>query len=219
MQGKVQAIIVGNEPNLSYEWGYRPTQPADYVALLQDGLPGRQSGQSRDAGAGRSAGPNPGTGRIALGPERPGVSCSDVYDAGAAPYFDGLAVHVYGLTFPPEAEPDPDVLNFRRVELMRDVMVPQRRCRNAAWSLPRPAGTTIRAGPRPYGRPSAYSTRSTHSITHETHWPFVELIGLWSFRYPAPTRSYMDYFTLVTPEFVTKPIYDALRDYTGNGQR
>jgi hypothetical protein len=27
----------------------------------------------------------------------------------------------------------------------------------------------------------------------------------------------MDYFTLVTPEFVTKPIYDAIKEYTGNG--
>ena len=39
------------------------------------------------------------------------------------PYFDGLAVHAYGLTFPADAEPDPDVLNFRRIELVREVMV------------------------------------------------------------------------------------------------
>ena len=39
---------------------------------------------------------------------------------------------------------------------------------------------------------------------------------IWAFRFPAPTKSYMDYYTLVTPEFVAKPIYDAIKDYTGN---
>ncbi len=48
------------------------------------------------------------------------------------------------------------------------------------------------------------------------NWPYVRLMALWAFRYPAPTRSYPDYFTLVTPEFVAKPLYDALQTYTGN---
>ena len=34
--------------------------------------------------------------------------------------------------------------------------------------------------------------------------------------FPAPSRSYMDYYTLVTPEFVTKLVYDELKRYTGN---
>lgn len=34
-QGKVGYLIVGNEPNLSYEWGYRVTTPQDYVDLLR----------------------------------------------------------------------------------------------------------------------------------------------------------------------------------------
>ena len=41
-------------------------------------------------------------------------------------------------------------------------------------------------------------------------------MALWAFRYPAPTKSYMDYYTLVTPEFVAKPIYDEIKRYTGN---
>ena len=50
----------------------------------------------------------------------------------------------------------------------------------------------------------------------ETDWPFVEMVAIWAFRYPAPTRSYMDAYTLVTPEFIKKPIYSAIREYTGN---
>ncbi|NJN54429.1 MAG: hypothetical protein HC804_06550 [Anaerolineae bacterium] len=51
----------------------------------------------------------------------------------------------------------------------------------------------------------------------EANWPYVEMMALWVFRFPAPTRSFMDYYTLVTPEFVSKPIYTAVQEYTGNG--
>ena len=37
-----------------------------------------------------------------------------------------------------------------------------------------------------------------------------------AFRFPAPTKSFMDYYTLVTPEFVAKPIYTELQEFTGN---
>jgi len=73
---------------------------------------------------------------------------------------------------------------------------------------PRRAGTTTRAGRWPSARRSASNAAA--------NWPYVRLMALWAFRYPAPTRSYPDYFTLVTPEFVAKPLYDALQTYTGN---
>ncbi len=34
-RGKVDYLIIGNEPNLSYEWGYRVTTAQDYVDLLK----------------------------------------------------------------------------------------------------------------------------------------------------------------------------------------
>jgi len=33
-RGQVNHIIIWNEPNLSFEWGYRPVDPAGYVELL-----------------------------------------------------------------------------------------------------------------------------------------------------------------------------------------
>ncbi|MGB1254190.1 MAG: hypothetical protein ACPG8W_26500, partial [Candidatus Promineifilaceae bacterium] len=50
----------------------------------------------------------------------------------------------------------------------------------------------------------------------EENWPYVETVALWMFRTPAPSKNFLDYFTLVTPEFVEKPIYDALQQFTGN---
>ena len=47
----------------------------------------------------------------------------------------------------------------------------------------------------------------------EQHWPWMQAVCTWAFRYPAPQHSYGDYFTFVSPEFVAKPIYDAVREW------
>ena len=46
-----------------------------------------------------------------------------IYDAGAAPYFDVLAIHAYGWHFGPDEPAAPDAVNFRRAELQRAIMV------------------------------------------------------------------------------------------------
>ena len=52
----------------------------------------------------------------------------------------------------------------------------------------------------------------------EENWPFVKLVAIWAFRYPAATKSYMDYYTLITPEFINKPLYDYIKAFaTGTG--
>jgi hypothetical protein len=45
------------------------------------------------------------------------VFLQGMYDAGAAAYFDVLAIHAYGWHFDPDSPPDPAVVNFppRRV--------------------------------------------------------------------------------------------------------
>jgi hypothetical protein len=215
-QGKVQAIVVWNEPNLSFEWGYRQTTPADYVALLAAVYP-----------AVKAANPDMLVLAGALAPTlEPAGSpwglndleyLDQMYAAGAAAYFDGLAVHVYGLTFPPEAEPDPGVLNFRRVELMREVMTrhgdgdTKMYITETGWNDHPRWTRSVRPGQR--------IQYTMNALDHaRQNWPYVEVLAIWAFRYPAPTRSYMDYFTLVTPEFIPKPLYHELQVYTGNSR-
>ena len=213
-KGKVGYLVIGNEPNLSYEWGYRPTTAEDYVNLLKVVYPAvKESNPDMQILAGALA--------PTLEPEGSpwGLNdlqyLADMYEAGAAAFFDGLAVHAYGLTFPAEAEPDPDILNFRRIELVREVMVESGDgdksifVTETGWNdHPR---WTMAVSP---GQRIQYTLDALRYA--EENWPFVEMLALWAFRYPAPTKSYMDYFTLVTPEFVTKPIYDAIKGYTGN---
>jgi polysaccharide biosynthesis protein PslG len=211
-RGRVAYVIVGNEPNLSFEWGYHTTTPQDYVALLQVVYP-----------AVKAANPEMGVLAGALAPtlEPPGspwglndlLYLEGMYKAGAAAYFDALAVHTYGFTFPPEAQPGPELLNFRRVELLREMMVAHGDehkpilITEMGWNDHPRWTRAVRPAQRIHYTLDAFRYA-------EAHWPYVELMAIWVFRYPAPARSYMDYFTLVTPEFVTKPIYDELRLFT-----
>lgn len=215
-RGKVQFIIVGNEPNLSYEWGYRQTTPADYVALLRAVYPAVKEANPQVSVLAGALAPT-------LEPEGSPWGTNDLaylqgmYEAGAAAYFDGLAVHVYGLTFPPQAEPGDQILNYRRVELQREVMVAngdgetQMYITETGWNDHPRWTRAVRPGQR-----IAYTKEAVRYA--EENWPYVQLVGIWAFRYPAPTKSYMDYYTLVTPEFVTKPIYEELKAFTGNAE-
>lgn len=210
----VDYIIIGNEPNLNFEWGYRITTPQDYVDLLRVAYP-----------AIKAANPDV---RVLAGALAPTVEpegspwatndltyLKGMYEAGAADYFDGLAVHAYGLTFPPVAEPGPDILNFRRIELVREIMIAQGDSDTSIYVTetgwndhPR---WTMAVQP---GQRIQYTLDALDYAAE--NWPYVELLAIWAFRYPAPTRSYPDNFTLVSPEFVPKPIYEALKVYAGN---
>ncbi len=214
-QDTVSHLIIWNEPNLSYEWGYRPATATDYVDLLRTVYPAVKAANLDIMVLAGALAPT-------LEPAGSPWGLNDLiyldqmYAAGAADYFDGLAVHVYGLTFPPGAEPGPELLNFRRVELMRQVMLDhgdgdtQMFITETGWN-DHPRWTRA-------VRPAQRLTYTLDALRYaEENWPYVNLLAIWAFRLPAPARSYMDYYTLVTPEFIPKPIYDALQEYTGNG--
>jgi polysaccharide biosynthesis protein PslG len=212
--GRVQYLIIGNEPNLSFEWGYRVTTPTDYADLLRVVYPAVKTANPEMVVLAGALAPT-------LEPAGSPWGLNDLtyltalYEAGAAAHFDGLAVHTYGFTFPPEAEPGPELLNFRRVELLRDIMVDFGDSHKSIFITE----TGWNDHPRWTRaiRPAQRIQYTLDAIRYaESHWPYVEVVAIWAFRFPAPTKSYMDYFTLVTPEFVTKPIYDELRHFTGN---
>ncbi len=214
-QGKVDYLIIGNEPNLNYEWGYRVTTSEDYVNLLKVVYPAIKSANPNIMVLGGALAPT-------LEPAGSPWGLNDLeylvgmYEAGAADYFDGLAAHSYGLTFPPDFEADPEVLNFRRIELVRQIMVDYGDAHKSiyitetGWNDHPRWTQAVRPGQR-----IQYTLGALQFA--EENWPYVEVVGLWAFRFPAPTKSHMDYYTLVTPEFIAKPIYTELKKYTGNG--
>ena len=96
----VQLIIIWNEPNLAFEWGFNAIDPTSYARLLKAVYEPVHTA-------------NPDVMILAAGlaptlePANSPNGLNDLlflealYAAGAAPYFDALAVHTYGFTMPP----------------------------------------------------------------------------------------------------------------------
>ena len=216
-RGRVDHVIIWNEPNLSFEWGYRPVDPEGYVELLREVYARAHAANPEVVVLAGALAPT-------LEPEGSAAGLNDLayltrmYEAGAAPYFDALAVHAYGLTFPPEEHPTKDVINFRRVELLRQIMVTHGDgdtpiyVTEAGWNdHPRWA-----RGVRP-GQRIAY-TIGAYEWARQ-NWPWCTCVAMWAFRYPAPTLSYQDYYAFVTEDFEPKVIYLEVQDYTQGESR
>lgn len=210
-RGRVDHIIIWNEPNLNIEWSKDGANPAEYTDLLK-----------RAYTAAHHANPDIVVLGGALAPtnEPPHGAggwndidfLNEMYEAGAAPYFDALAAHVYGFADPPQAEPAADRLNFRRLELLREVMVKHGDGEKPVFITE--AGWNDHPrwiyGVRP-GQRIAYTLDAYQYIRN--HWGWVETLCLWAFRYPVPTNSYPDYFTFLSARFDPKPIYEVLQAY------
>jgi len=179
----IRYIILWNEPNLSFEWGYRPVDPDAYVALLREAYQ-----------AAHEASPDVVVLAGALAPtlEPPGspaglndlLYLEAMYQAGGGAYFDALAAHAYGLSFAPDVPPSEDLLNFRRVELLRKLMVSygdgmkQIFVTEAGWNDHPRWQWGVPPGVRVSYTLGAYEWAATR-------WPWCPVVAMWVFRTPS----------------------------------
>lgn len=208
---RLGGVIIWNEPNLSYEWGDRGPDPEAYTELLRLSYQAAHAANPDVLVLGGALAPT-------TEPEGSGSGMDEMrflermYRAGAGPYFDALAAHTYGFTAPPSAAPDPAVINFRRVELLRAVMERYGDgnkpvyITESGWSDDPRWTRAVRPGQR-----IAYTLEA---LDMATAWPWVERLCLWQFRQPADTFNRRDaYYALVSSDFVIKPIYEAVQAY------
>jgi O-antigen ligase len=121
---------IWDEPNIAPHWGNREVDPAAYAHLLREGA---IRVRAVDPGAAVLA--------AALAPnvESGGANMSDLlfldglYQAGAAPWFDIVAGQTYPFDLPPGTPPSAGELNWRRLELLRQVMVNHGDGETAMW--------------------------------------------------------------------------------------
>ena len=207
----LDGVIIWNEPNLTFEWGYRQVSPADYAELLRQSY---AAAKIANPDVPVMAAPMAPT----LEPEGSPWGMNDLlylerlYEAGAAVSFDALAVHTYGFTDPATAPPGPEHLNFRRIELVQAIM-------DRFGDGEKPIYVT-ETGWNDHPRwTKAVSTFERITYTLESYlWtdenaPNVQKLCQWVLRYPAPTNSYPDNFTFLTADFRPRPIYEVLQAY------
>ncbi len=207
----VRYLIVWNEPNLSLEWGYRPVNPREYTDLLcrtykavKEVAPGVHILAGALAPTLAPPGSEWGMNDLAY--------LEAMYNAGAQACFDILAAHAYGWTFPPDAPPADDAINFARVQLLRRIMVRHGDAQKpiiiteGGWN-DHPRWTKA---VHPMQR-VLYTLQAYDMVWKD--WPWALAFCPWAFRYPRAAQSYQDYFTFVTVDFTPKPIYIAVQEY------
>ena len=210
-RGQVNYIIIWNEPNLSLEWGYRPVDPASYTRMLQVAYRrAKEANPEVQVLAGALA--------PTLAPPGSEWGMEDtaylqaMYDAGAAPYFDVLAIHAYGGKFPPDEPAAPDAINFARAGLLHQIM--QRNGDGHKPAIITEGGWNDHPRWTRAVRPAQrieYTLRAYQKVLED--WDWCLAFAPWAFRYPAPLRTYLDYYTFVTSDFQPKAIYLEVQRY------
>ncbi|HMQ33163.1 MAG TPA: hypothetical protein PKD53_20695 [Chloroflexaceae bacterium] len=206
----VRHLIIWNEPNLSFEWGERPPDPGAYAALLKVVYPAVKAAAPDAiviAGA-LSPGSSLDEGRTRMDDMQ---YLASLYDAEAGPFFDMWAVHAYGGQVPPDDPPAPEKVNFRRVELVRELLD---RAGDAHKRIIITEGgyndhPRWAAAVRPADR--VRWTIATYELARG--YPWLEAAALWQFSTPFATRSYPDAWNFVAPDGTPRAVYEAVRAY------
>ncbi len=211
----IDVYQVWDEPNLAAGWGNQPADPVAYMALLE-----AVYAPIHDADPDAlilAAGLAP---TIETGPD----NLSDVmyldalYANGAAPFFDGVAAKPYGFdTGPGDRTAHPNVLNFSRVVLLREVMEEYGDTASPLWashfgwnSLP----TGWDGDPSVWGQVDAITQASQAVAAYERaliEWPWTGALVLDNWQADLDQSDSAEWgFSLRTQDGTLSPAYDAL---------
>ncbi len=222
--GRIGYVQVWNEPNLAYEWKTGgKVDPVAYTEMLKTVYP--RAKQSDPNVAILSA-------PMAITLENLDTAGNlneldywdQMYKAGAKDYFDIVSANAYGLDLPPADPPAKDKLNFRRVELLHDVMVANGDSNKAVWFNEygwNASPTTLSQSEQLHWRrvePDTQAQWTVDGIQYaQDHWPWSGVFFIWYLRQVgdiAPDKAEY-YFRLIDPDFTLQPVYKAVRRAAG----
>jgi hypothetical protein len=222
-RGRVRYIQIWNEPNLYIEWGNRPVDPAGYVELLRIAY---QRAKEADPNVYVLSAPL----AITLGEPHPEPGkwramsdlqfLEEMYQAGAAPYFDLLSANAFGMGSPPEEPPSPGTLNFRRIALQREIMERYGDYDKPVWFNEygwNAAPETFAEQDLPWKRVSEeeQALYSVQGLKYaRQNWPWAGVFFVWYFRQVGdiPPQEAAYYFRMVDVDFSPRRVYYAIQD-------
>ncbi len=220
-KGRVRFFQIWNEPNLYMEWGNQPVDPVEYVALLEAAY---RAAKEVDGNAVILSAP------LAINTETIDIAgnLSDLdylegmYAAGAAEYFDVLSANAFGMDRPPEDPPSRDVLNFRRVELQREIMESNGDGDKPVWfaeygwnAAPSELGERRLKWQRVSEEQQALWTVDGIEYARR-NWPWSGVFSIWYFRqWGGKSPEEADYyFRMVDSDFTPRRVYGIVQEAT-----
>jgi hypothetical protein len=144
-----------------------------------------------------------------------------MYDAGAEPWFDILAVQGYGLwSGPTDHRMHPRVLNIGHHTFLRDLMVANGDGGKPIWLAEMNWNATPEDVEARYGRVSLeqqaeYLPAAYQRILDE--WPWIGVASTWYLKRATDEweqeRKPEAYFRLLLPDFTPMPVYDSMKQF------
>jgi hypothetical protein len=213
---RVNHFQVWNEPNLGEEWTGK-ADPAEYTRLLKAAY-----GKIKEANPQATVLSAPLAINLETGPLHLNELdfLDQMYQAGAKAYFDVLSANAYGMDKPPADPPAKNTLNFRRVELLRQVMEKNGDAGKAVWFNE----YAWNASPKEMPKEDLVWQRVTEKQQADwtvegvqyarKNWGWAGVFCTWYFRQVGdipPTKSEY-YFRLVDPDFTPRPVYNAVKE-------
>jgi hypothetical protein len=226
-QGRVRYYQLWNEPNIYPEWGHYPINPEYYVELLKAGT---EAARTADPNVVIIAGALAATIDLQPNATPNQQSLSDLiflqrmYDAGAAPYFDIMAVQGYGLwSGPTDQRMHPRVLNISHHLFIRDLMVKNGDAHKSIWISEMnwnvaPEGIEPRYGRVTEAQQARYLPLAYERILND--WPWVGVANAWYLKRATDEWEQQGqpqaYFRLLKPDFTPLPVYRSMQEYTAS---
>ena len=222
-KGRVRFYQLWNEPNIYPEWGAYAISPEDYTRLLKIGA---TRAREADPNAVIIAGALASTIELAPDAAPPGNALNDLvylqrmYDAGAAPYFDIMAMQAYGLwSGPTDQRMHPRVMNFGRPQFIRDLMVKNGDATKPIWISEMGWNTVPADAPdQRFGRVTPEQQAEYTGLAYDraqAEWPWAGVVNTWYFK--RATDEWLKakrpeaYFRLADPDFKLQPVYDGVK--------
>jgi GH35 family endo-1,4-beta-xylanase len=223
-RGRIRFYQIWNEPNLGIEWGGN-VNAREYTELLKVAY---TRAKEADPDSVILAGALSAT--IELNPHPPQgindfVYLQQMYDAGAAPYFDIMSMQGYGLfSGPTDRRMRPRVINFSRPRYIREMMVVNGDAHKPIWISEldwSPVPDEVE--PKHYGQVTEeararYVVQAYERMREE--WPWMGVACFWFFKRPDDSERGEDwyYFRMVESDFTPLPVYQAMKTYAVLGQ-
>ncbi len=217
-RGRVRYYQIWNEPNIYPEWGEAPVNPQAYVALLKEGY---TRVKAADPDAVVICGALASTIELDYRNLNDFAFLQQMYDAGAAPYFDILAMQGYGLwSGPTDRRMQPRVMNFSRPRYVRDIMVKNGDAGKPIWiSEMNWNAVPDRIPDKSFGQVTEEEQARYVALAYQRiqrEWPWLGVANLWFFKRATDQEAGQPwyYFRMVEPDFTPLPLYGAMQEQT-----
>jgi hypothetical protein len=167
---------IWHEPNLSANWGNAFVDPSAYADLLREAALNIREGDSKAYIINAALAPTLEEGPLNLNEL---AYLDQLYQAKADRWYDIVAVQPYGFDSEPTDPAQADLLNFRRAELMRQVMLNHADADTPLWATPfgwnaLPADWSGQPSPWQSDLPAVQAQRTAKAIEYvRRDWPWL----------------------------------------------